>query len=130
MTTECVRPICSLRAHCARRLGLWGGGGGAVGHTWCGPHTPPTAVGSHQSGNWGMVRYARRSASNPPPLCKIDFMTRPWGTYIYTRRGRPHTGVNLRDNRPCEANRERLSLSQLTAAAALLLQLLTDFQQM
>ena len=33
--------------------------------------------------------------------------------HIYIRGGgAPHTGVNLRDNRPCEANRERLSLSQ------------------
>ena len=35
------------------------------------------------------------------------------GAHIYIRGGgAPHTGVNLRDNRPCEANRERLSLSQ------------------
>ena len=88
---------------------VYGEGGGTRGVG----HTPPTAaVGSHQWGNWGMVRYASRSASNPPPLCKIDFTTRPWGTYIYAEEGAPHTGVNLRDKRPCEANRERLSLSQ------------------
>ena len=88
---------------------VYGGGWGTRGVG----HTPPTAaVGSHHLGNWGMVRYASRSASNPPPLCKIDFTTRPWGTYIYAEEGAPHTGVNLRDKRPCEANRERLSLSQ------------------
>ena len=88
---------------------VYGEGGGTRGVG----HTPPTAaVGSHQWGNWGMVRYASRSASNPPPLCKIDFTTRPWGTYIYAEEGAPHTGVNLRDKRPCEANRERLSLFQ------------------
>ena len=59
-------------------------------------HTPPTAVGSHQLGNWGMVRYASRSASSnpPPPLCKIDFTTQGWGfTYIYAEGAPPTRGL-------------------------------------
>ena len=69
-----------------------GGGRGAVGHTWCGPPYPG-CCGVTISWETRAARYASRSASNPPPLCKIDFTTRPWGTYIYTRRAPPTRGL-------------------------------------
>ena len=103
VTTECVRAICSLRAHWARRLGLWGVGGGLLGTRGVG-HTIPAAVGSPSVGKLGQ-QDMRADLPATHLHCAKSILRPGRGAHIYIRGGgAPHTGVNLRDNRPCEAN--------------------------
>ena len=87
-------------------------GGGCGAHVVWATH-PQLLLWGHISRETGAWWDMRADLLATHLHCAKSILRPGRGAHIYIRGGgAPHTGVNLRDNRPCEANRERLSLSQ------------------